>query len=58
MENLLQKGALVYILQCQEMDLLTCEGDIGQTNRDTRDYSKTSQGVSIATHGASTKQKY
>ena len=28
MEKLLQKGAPAYILQCQEMELLTCEGDM------------------------------
>ena len=28
MEKLLRKGAPAYILQCQEMELLTCEGDM------------------------------
>ena len=27
MERLIRKGALAYIIQCQEMELLTCEGD-------------------------------
>ena len=28
MEKLIRKGAPAYILQCQEMELLTCEGDM------------------------------
>ena len=27
MERLIRKGAPAYIIQCQEMELLTCEGD-------------------------------
>ena len=27
MERLIRKGAPVYIIQCQEIELLTCEGD-------------------------------
>ena len=57
MKKLLQKGTLVYILQCQEMELLTCEGDMDK-HSDTRVDSKTSQGVSRASHGASTKPKH
>ena len=32
-EKLLQKGALAYILQCQEMELLTCEGDMDKQTK-------------------------
>ena len=56
MENLRWKDTPTYIPQCQEMEILTSEGDMDK-QPETRANSKTSQGVSRVTYGAPTKQK-
>ena len=57
MERLIQKGAPAYIIQCPEMELLTCEGDDCKSLGIQGANPKTPQGVLRASDGAPTKQE-
>ena len=57
MEKLRWKDTPTYIPQCQEMEILTSEGDIDKQLKTQELIQKTSQGVSRVTYGTPNNRK-